>query len=268
MPVSALPSGCPVLDVDSFARERRRSGTTLGDPAFFSVQTASTNDDALAAARSGATHGALFATSHQTAGRGRRGRRWQSPPGSGLAFSLLLRPRGAAELGAQVTLAVGLGVRAGLQPWARPPLSVKWPNDVWAADHKLAGVLCEGQAREERLAALVVGVGANLRAVTLDGVSRAIGLEQLSSRDMPSREALLARLLLEIERRVGPCLDGAQDELRREFSEHDALRGRDVVVESEHSLRGKARGIDATGRLLVETERGLVHVRSGSVRLA
>jgi BirA family biotin operon repressor/biotin-[acetyl-CoA-carboxylase] ligase len=134
----------------------------------------STNDRALAWARAGAPHGAMVTADAQSAGRGRLGRRWESPPGEGLYVSLVLRPEAmtGAQVGwsarwASLGLAVGLGLREGLARWV-PGAALKWPNDVLVGGEKLAGVLCEtrwqgpepgsgGRLRDQRAAARVPG---------------------------------------------------------------------------------------------------------------
>jgi BirA family transcriptional regulator, biotin operon repressor / biotin---[acetyl-CoA-carboxylase] ligase len=113
-------------------------------------ETASTNDDAMGLARDGAPEGAVVLADHQTAGRGRRQRRWVAPPGSGLLVSVLLRP--PAELASSVGMLAGVAMAEAVKAVAGVTPGLKWPNDlVWAEDdgrgdrreRKLAGILCE-----------------------------------------------------------------------------------------------------------------------------
>lgn len=246
-----------------------------GDPCRYLAETGSTNDDALVAARAGAAHGSLFLTDHQTAGRGRRGRRWVAAPGASLLFSVLLRPATNAAPSAALTLAVGLGVRAALALRSRERLSVKWPNDVLAGRRKLAGILCEGQLRGSQVEALVLGVGINLgrQALPPELQSEAVCLAELAPDGAEpdnsltqKRESLLASVLGEVEVRVDAYLAHGAASLLEEFHQFDALAGHRVQVSGVSELSGVARGVDGEGRLLVENEGVLVPVHSGTVR--
>lgn len=276
------------FDARRFTELCAARGLRWGAPLVHREATGSTNDDALAAARGGAPSGSLFVADHQSAGRGRRGKSWSAAPGGSLLFSVVVRPEGAGAMNA-VTLAVGLGVRAALQPYSREPLSVKWPNDVLAGSRKLAGVLCEGQLHGARLGVLVIGVGINVAQQPfpsgLEGSAASLAsLAGLAASDaasgdpaaapeasgqapqLPERELLLTEVLAAVEARALPCLAGRMGDLLAEFSLHDALFGARVGVSGATPLAGVARGIDAEGRLLLETEGALMPVHAGTVR--
>lgn len=135
---------------------------TLGQPASWRNETQSTNDDALAAAKSGAPHGAVFGAETQTRGRGRRGSEWVSSPGAGLWFSVLLRPELSAESGPGLALCAGLAVRAAVATRVTASTLVKWPNDVLTGGRKLAGILVESQISGAKLGSVVMGIGINV----------------------------------------------------------------------------------------------------------
>jgi BirA family biotin operon repressor/biotin-[acetyl-CoA-carboxylase] ligase len=265
-----MPQPGQPLDAERFAAERARLGLSLGAPACFVGETGSTNDDALAAARSGAAHGALFAAEQQSAGRGRRGRSWSSAAGSSLLFSVLLRPGAVTATLPALTLAVGLGVRAALAICSDRRLGLKWPNDVLCGDAKLAGILCEGQLTGDRIEAVVVGVGINVAGDGLPEPVRAgaVSLVDLRPEPPPPRERLLAQVLSEMEKRLEPCLAGDLSGLVHEFPAHDALIDRAVTVDGDAARTGIARGIDARGRLLLDVGGRLVPIQSGTLRLA
>jgi BirA family biotin operon repressor/biotin-[acetyl-CoA-carboxylase] ligase len=210
----------------------------------------------------------VFLTDHQTRGRGRRGKTWLGAPARNLLFSILLRPQGTPLVSA-LTLAVGLGVRQALAAPSRTALAVKWPNDVLAGERKLAGILCEAQFDSHALIAVVIGVGINVHASELppELASTSVCLEALAEPGTPlEREALLADLLASIEGRVTLCLEHGFRGLLPEFSEHDALAGQRVEVSGTTPIVGIARGVDAEGRLLVESDGLIVPVYSGTVR--
>jgi BirA family biotin operon repressor/biotin-[acetyl-CoA-carboxylase] ligase len=248
------PPGPSGFDERRFARIVAERGLGLGWPLAAVALTGSTNDDALAAARAGAPHGATFVADAQTRGRGRRGHGWTSPPGENLTFSVLLRPALAAARSSALTLAVGLAVRDAAAARVGVPVGLKWPNDVVAAGRKLGGILLESQLRGDRVAAVVAGVGLNvaMREIPPEIAGIATSLALLGAED-PGREELLASVLAQIERRLGDYeasgLATMLDELRR----HDALLGSRVRVDA---VEGVARGIDAQGALLVEQANG------------
>ncbi len=258
------------LDAAALARELTRLGAPVGHAVVVPV-TASTNDDARVAAAAGAPHGDCFVADAQTAGRGRGGHTWHSPPGENLYLSLVLRPRVSADGIASITLAVGVAVArvleaalaghapANLRGTPRPPVWVKWPNDVLAGAgprRKLSGVLVEGQLRGIEVSSLVAGVGVNVHAASFppEIAARATSLALLGAPGIDrSRLAaqLAAGILAAVARFEHDRLASFADDLDR----LDGLRGAFVEVSG---TRGIAAGIDAEGRLLVRGEGGLV----------
>jgi BirA family biotin operon repressor/biotin-[acetyl-CoA-carboxylase] ligase len=254
------------FDVALFQREREARGVALGALCEWLEETQSTNDDALAAARRGAGHGALFGAEAQTRGRGRRGSAWVSTPGEGLWFSLLLRPRLTPELAPLLALCTGLAVRDAVAPLVQAPVALKWPNDVLADGRKLAGILVESQVSGSHIASVIVGVGVNVAQAEfpepISGI--ATSLVRLDARGA-GREQLLASVLEQLERRLSQLEAGDAAAIAGALRSHDALRGKRVRVEG---LVGLASGIDDSGRLLVRADGGeIVAVQSGHVEV-
>lgn len=250
-------------------------------------QTGSTNDDLLAAARAGAAEGTVLVAEHQTRGRGRQGRQWESRTGSALIFSVLLRPAGVppADRG-WLPLLTGVAVARALREMAGVDAGLKWPNDVLAGGAKLAGILAE-QGGE----AIVVGVGLNVAATRDElpppgpGALPPTSLAVLGGRT--DRETLLAAILAELEdwyRRwtrpglgaasLGAARPGAASPgdaegsgLRAEYLRCSVTVGRQVRVElpGGTALTGMATGIDPVGRLIVDTAAGPAAVSAGDV---
>jgi BirA family biotin operon repressor/biotin-[acetyl-CoA-carboxylase] ligase len=253
-------------------------GCTLGRPLVATLQTGSTNDDALVAARDGAPHGALFVTEEQSAGRGRRGSRWLAEPGEGLLFSLVLRPSMSVERAPSLALLAGLAVRdvvsallvsAGVHRQAL----VKWPNDVVIPSEKLekleklAGILVESQVRGATLAAAIVGVGLNVGQLALPDNLPTTPTSLAILGVTIEREALLAQILASFEARLRVLEDHEMplETLASELSAVDALRGRKLRVEN---LCGWGAGIDGAGNLCIVDEARVTHrIRSGHVEL-
>jgi BirA family biotin operon repressor/biotin-[acetyl-CoA-carboxylase] ligase len=219
------------------------------------ARTGSTNTDLLARAEAGAAEGLVLVAEEQTAGRGRLGRPWVTPPGTALAFSVLLRPaaipvarRGWLPLIAGVCAAVAVRALSGLQA------QLKWPNDVLVEDGKLAGILAEAAGD-----AVVVGFGLNVTTSPADLPSGAGGLRPTSllAAGAPlAREALLAEILRALGQRYERFRadpDPERSGLLAEYRELSTTIGKDVRVElpGAATLAGQAVGIDADGRLLV-----------------
>jgi BirA family biotin operon repressor/biotin-[acetyl-CoA-carboxylase] ligase len=207
----------------------------LGRPRVHLRQTGSTNDRARELASAGAPHGTLVTASSQSAGRGRQGRRWSAPAGSSLLMSLVLRsPTSLLPLIAAVAVCEIVGDEA----------AIKWPNDivlVGPALAKLAGILVEGRPQEGWA---VLGIGLNV-AVRLEELpvelrSGAATLGRSPSAIEPTLERLLAALQRRLAEPVAATLDA--------WRSRDALRGREIAWGSG---RGRAEGIDDTGRLIV-----------------
>jgi BirA family transcriptional regulator, biotin operon repressor / biotin---[acetyl-CoA-carboxylase] ligase len=266
-------SGGERFSCATFQAEAARRQLAWGRDARCLPSTGSTNDDALAAAKSGAPSGSLIVADHQSHGRGRSGYAWQSPPGDNLLFSLVLRPESPSWPAAALTLSVGLAVRSALAPYGAEPLSVKWPNDVLAGRRKLAGILCEGQlGASGALEAIVIGVGVNVHTTRFEGelaeIATSLALIARAGAPPLQRELLLVELLLALQHHVGACLERGFAELAPEFARHDALLDRAIVVSGARSLSGIARGVDKEGQLLLETPSGIERIASGTVRLA
>ncbi|MCG8370486.1 MAG: biotin--[acetyl-CoA-carboxylase] ligase [Proteobacteria bacterium] len=210
-------------------------------------------------------------TDNQTRGRGRHGRVWRSPPGSGLcasvAYTFDTQLRGLPAL----TLAIGLGLAEALDGAGVPGVRLKWPNDLVAGDGKLGGILTETQARPNAAVTVVAGVGINvdLGPEFRVGADRALCAADLAgfATAMPPRDELAARL---IDGVCAACVgfeDGGFARYADGWSRRDWLRGRELTIETTRGpVTGIGAGIDVDGALLVDEGGGSVrHVTSGSV---
>jgi BirA family biotin operon repressor/biotin-[acetyl-CoA-carboxylase] ligase len=245
------------------------------------AETGSSNADLLAAAGAGAAEGTVLVAEAQTAGRGRLGRRWASPPRAGLTFSVLLRPDGVppALLG-WLPLLAGVAAAASVRAVAALEATLKWPNDVLARDQKLGGILAERAGT-----AVVVGIGINVwqaRAdLPQDAAATSLALAAgpwgagpaADGRGPGLRERLLGSLLDELGRWYLAWRDQASPGdadacgLRQEYVRRCATLGREVTVTmpGTEPVTGTATGVDGAGRLEVRTAAGLVAVTAGDV---
>jgi BirA family biotin operon repressor/biotin-[acetyl-CoA-carboxylase] ligase len=218
----------------------------------------STNTELMRRARAGLTDPVLLVGERQTAGRGRLGRDWKSDTGGDggtLTFSLGLPLQPADWSG--LSLAVGLSVVQSLHP----ALQLKWPNDVWWQGRKLAGILIEtASAGDQRYA--VIGIGINITPREGDGLRTppAALQELLPDMDAP---AALQRVAAPLVHAVLAFASSGFAPLRAAYQARDLLHGQPVTCSD--GTQGIARGVDATGVLLVHTESGLVKINSAEV---
>lgn len=225
----------------------------------------SSNSELLRRARNLPDRFALVADS-QTAGRGRLGRTWHSPPGANLYLSLFARmPQPAARLGG-LSLAIGIGVAESLRDLGACEVGLKWPNDLLARDRKLGGILIELASAREAVSEVVIGLGLNLRLPTgLEVGQPAIDLAALGL-DI-DRDALLARLLP----RLGDLLDAFTTHGFSAFVARwdalDALRGRSVSLSAGARRTGRVLGIAADGSLRLLDAEGEFSVAAGEPSL-
>lgn len=223
----------------------------------------STNTELMRRARAGQLEPTLLVAERQSAGRGRLGRTWVSgeapvgPVGAlpSLTFSLGL-PLAPTDWSG-LSLAVGLAVVESLHP----ALQLKWPNDVWLQDRKLAGILIEtASVGDARYA--VIGVGINITARDAEGLRTppAALTEVLPGVDAP---AALLRVAADLVRAVQRFETQGFAPLRQAYHARDLLYG--CEVQCSDGLTGTARGVDASGALLVHTAAGLRKITSAEV---
>jgi len=222
----------------------------------------STNDLALAWARAGAPHGAIVTAEAQTAGRGRHGRAWASPPGRSIYLSIVLR-LGAGVPVPPLTLAVGVGVCDAVRAEGVAAAALKWPNDVLVPGaggwRKLAGVLCESTGE-----AVVVGIGVNVNGDAADlppeVAARAATIGDVLGRWV-DRDAFLERLLAEL----APWIERYQAAGVAAIAPAWEARMAPALVVRTDRVTGIARGLDRDGALVVEADGARHRVLAGEV---
>jgi BirA family biotin operon repressor/biotin-[acetyl-CoA-carboxylase] ligase len=233
----------------------------------------STNDVAAGLANAGALEGTVVVAESQTAGRGRLGRVWCSPPGAGLYLSVVLRPRGLASDSAQhaslLTIAAGVAVAEGVQAATGLEADLKWPNDLVVENRKLAGILTEAVIRTGELEFAVVGIGVNLRegAYPPDVARRATSIEAELNRHI-DRGQLVVEILAALSTRYGHLCVGSFDAILTAWrSRARTLSGSPVEWDLAGAVvRGRAVDIDVDGALLVRVGERIERIVAGEVR--
>jgi BirA family biotin operon repressor/biotin-[acetyl-CoA-carboxylase] ligase len=229
------------------------------------VDTApSTNALVAERGRTGAGEGLVVVAEHQTAGRGRLDRTWETPARSALTVSVLLRPRVAAMEWPWFPLLTGRAAAVALRNLGAP-VALKWPNDVLLDGRKVGGILTE-RVDTPGGAALVVGVGINVGMTPEQlPVETATSLA-VAGLDV-DRTDLLSALLRSLRSEYDAFQRGGAAALRSSYAASCETLGRQVEVSlpSGETLSGEATGIDEGGRLLVRTAEGVVPVSAGDV---
>ena len=219
----------------------------------------STNTELMRRARAGPMEPVLLVAEHQTAGRGRLGRGWSSQVGDSLTFSLGL-PMAPADWSG-LSLAVGVSLAESLHP----RVQLKWPNDLWLDDRKLAGILIEtasfGEAREARRYA-VIGVGINIAPRDASGLSTPPAWLREVLPAITAGEALL-RIAAPLVQAVQAFETFGFAPFQARFNARDTLRDRAVVLSD--GTAGTAHGTSESGALLVHTSHGMSTVMSSEV---
>jgi BirA family biotin operon repressor/biotin-[acetyl-CoA-carboxylase] ligase len=240
----------------------------FGSPHRHFRRTDSTNERAKERAIAGAPGGMVITADEQTAGRGRRGNAWFAPPGSCLLYSALLRPL-TTDRAPLLPLAVPVAVCEAAEAVAPVRCQVKWPNDIWVDERKVAGILVEARPDDGWA---VIGVGLNV-AIPQDDFPAELRetatsvLPTEGEGGLPPGGAPGVRAALEeLNESLGRWVDASDDEVLSAFRTRDALSGRRISWEGGE---GTAEEIDERGHLVVEKADGeRIALGAGEVHLA
>ena len=236
-------------------------------------EIASTNSYAKERAESGAGEGELVVAESQSHGRGRLGRRWESPPFANLYVSILLRPKLAPAHVAQITLMAAVALAEVVEGFVPQKPAIKWPNDILIGSKKIAGILSEAACSAERVEYVILGIGVNLNyacsAMPEEIRRRATSVLEAAGRPV-QRESFLQRLIQGVERCYGELEQAGFDAMAARWESYFAWRGRRVRVELlDQVTTGTATGIDRDGALVIVDDHGAPQrILAGDVILA
>lgn len=237
-------------------------------------ETSSTNDDCKQLMRQGAPHGVLVVADSQTAGKGRRGRNWISPPGVAVFMSIGLRPGFAPESAAMLTLVMALAVAEVVEEVSGLEARIKWPNDIVINKKKVCGILTELQLETVNLTqysaySVVIGVGINVNQTFLDEEIDATATSLLlEKKETVSRVLLVEKILECFEKYYEQFMQTVDlSQLKEEYEKRLVNRNAPVrVLEPKGEYSGTAVGINNRGELLVQREDGMIQaVYAGEV---
>jgi BirA family biotin operon repressor/biotin-[acetyl-CoA-carboxylase] ligase len=252
--------------------QARLRSRVIGRPLEVLGEIGSTNDRVMAAGRDGAPEGLAVIADRQTAGRGRLGRPWASPPGVGLYTSILLRPRLPAGQAPLLTLVAGLAVAEAIERVTGLAPRLKWPNDLLVNGKKVVGILTETASLESRVNYVAVGIGINVRQEAQDLPEElratATSLRLASGREVP-RGNLAAEIYNGLDGWYREFSAGHLETILARGRERSAILGSSVdVLAGDERWSGLAVDLDADGALLVRKENGTVRrVVAGDVSI-
>jgi BirA family biotin operon repressor/biotin-[acetyl-CoA-carboxylase] ligase len=266
-PLDLLDAQALLAQLPGRARDRLRQ-LTLAD------ELASTNEALLAVTHLAPGRADVCLAEFQTQGRGRRGRQWLAPFGSGICLSVSWCFAEAPPQLSALSLAAGVAVRRALAGLGIHGIELKWPNDVLWQGRKLGGILCELRIEAAGPAYVVIGIGINVRlpptvraTIGETGIEVA-SIDEIVDGDPPARSALAAALVNQLLLALEEFELAGFQPFFAEWSAADALAARPARVERGATVTaGMARGIDLDGALLLEVGGRIERFVSGEVSL-
>ena len=258
--------------VNDFAIRHFLSTKILGRKIHSYQSIGSTNSTAWDLAEQGAPEGTLVVADRQTAGRGRLGRSWHSPPRVGLWFSLVLRPEVQPSQAPGLSLLTALALAQTMQSNCRIEAKIKWPNDCQIAGKKVAGILTELSSELDRVNFVIVGVGLNVNQTKSDfpsGLKSKATSLAIESKHKCHRAEILALFLKEFEHFYLQFKKSGIGPFIKEIERRMALLGQKVkLAVGKDLVTGKVAGLAQDGALLLETKSGSYRAISGEVGAA
>lgn len=254
-----LPAPLTLLDADSIQQE----AASCDWPVLVFDSIDSTNAEALRAIQRGEAAPFLVVAERQTAGRGRRGRKWVSPFAENIYYSLVLRVEGGMRQLEGLSLVVGLAVLQALRESGVQNAGLKWPNDLLVGQKKIAGILLELVGDPADVCHVVLGVGINVNMQVADEVDQEWTSMRLESGRQFDRNTLVARLGRTLQHYLDRHQVGGFTAIQSEWEQNHLWQGRSVsLTAGANQIDGEVLGIDSQGALRLKVD-GAEKVFSG-----
>ncbi|MGN0204081.1 MAG: biotin--[acetyl-CoA-carboxylase] ligase [Coprococcus sp.] len=239
-----------------------------GKTVVYEEELVSTNQTAKVIAEQGAGHGTLVVAERQTAGKGRRGREWHSPKGSGIWMSILLRPDIRPDKASMLTIVAAMAVYDAISSRIKG-CSIKWPNDIVIDGRKVCGILTEMSSEPDHIHYVVIGIGINVNTENFpeDIAGVAVSMRTASGQHF-KRSEIIADVWQAFERYYDRFMETSDlSELMEDYNKRLINDGQRVYIEERgRKFDGIAEGIDREGCLLVRKDDGtVISVISGEV---
>ncbi|WP_411382150.1 bifunctional biotin--[acetyl-CoA-carboxylase] ligase/biotin operon repressor BirA [Pseudomonas sp. MPB26] len=232
-------------------------------PIHISDSIDSTNTEGLRLANSGCPAPFLVLAEQQTAGRGRRGRKWVSPYAQNVYYSLILRIESGLSQLEGLSLVVGLAVMRALRESGVQGAALKWPNDVLVGQKKIAGILLELVGDPADICHVVIGIGINVNMRKADEVDQQWTSVQLETGSPVDRNALVAKLSMQLQAYLERHKTNGFVSLQEEWEQNHAWQGRSVsLIAGVNQIDGVVLGVDHQGALRLSVN-GVEKIYSG-----
>jgi BirA family transcriptional regulator, biotin operon repressor / biotin---[acetyl-CoA-carboxylase] ligase len=272
---SHLPMSTKVPSLNLSLIESRLKTLRLGCPAGSTNELwheiDSTNSRALSLAQTGASDGLMVLAKSQTAGRGRFGRTWISPPEAGLYLSFLLRPKTTMATWTIFTIAAGLAAAKAIQVLTGTKIGLKWVNDLVFAGQKLGGILTEVENKSQDQTGLVIGIGINITSMAVQLPEELLGkvawLGEITQQSIDSNQ-LVCQIAYELEEAINLLETGHTQEILDGWRSYSVTLGEKVeTCQGNEFIEGVAVDITDSGALVVQTGQGQVLLHSGEISI-
>lgn len=236
---------------------------TFGKKIVYQPSVKSTQEIAYSLARDGAPEGSIVLADEQTGGRGRLGRAWQSPAGTGIWMSLILRPEIPLQKAPQLTLLIAVAASKAIEKVTGLEAAIKWPNDLLINGKKTAGILTELQAEADSIHSVIVGIGMNVNQESKhfsEEIAQIATSLAIEGGKTYKRAEVIGYLLQEIESLYHQYLQNGFGVIKLLWEARAFSLGKRITARSvTGSITGYAKGITDEGVLLLEDDTGRVH---------
>ncbi len=238
----------------------------LGKKIYAYNSADSTNSIAYNLAEQAVAEGTLIVAEKQTKGKGRMGRHWVSPQGSGIYMSLILKPKISPAEAGKITLISSVAVARTIRKITKLKALIKWPNDVYIDNAKVCGILTEMSAEMDMINFIIMGIGININTPksSLPDIATSLFLKTKQKVD---RISFLQEMLLELEAQYNKLVKGSFSDIINDWRDLSLTLGKRIKVEWRKQLiQGQAMDIDDVGALIVRDDFGFSHhILSGEV---
>jgi BirA family biotin operon repressor/biotin-[acetyl-CoA-carboxylase] ligase len=263
-----LPGGYEFLDREAINANLRQSTATQLREVHIDRVTDSTNQRLLDLIPDQNIHGVVWMAEHQTRGRGRRGGSWLAPPGSGLCLSLGWCFDSPPKSLSALSLVVGVSIIRALGAIGASGLKLKWPNDIYHDERKLAGILIEMRAEIGGPCTIAIGVGINLTLSpdARNRINEPVTDVSAACVASPSRNAVVGAVLDQLVDVLNNFKNSGFEPYRSEWQSYDLLRDRKFRLEGpDRIVEGIGRGVGPEGTLLIEHDGDVEAFMSGHI---
>jgi BirA family transcriptional regulator, biotin operon repressor / biotin---[acetyl-CoA-carboxylase] ligase len=234
------------------------AGKYFGHKLYYLSETQSTNDDAFSLGNAGDPEGTVIVADKQNMGKGRMQRVWQSPPGSNIYTSIILRPQITISKATQIPIAAGVAVAETLNNFCPDEVCLKWPNDVIIGGKKVCGILAQMTISTDAIDFVILGIGINVN-IRRDQFSQDIQETATSLAIETGREISRLELIISLYENLAKCykqlLQNEFGHIRERWLQLSPMIGQTVrVMFKDDKIEGKAIGLDDDGSLILLTD--------------